>query len=161
MNSGTCTQIARSRIWASIDYGVPILDDLTPLRPRLPDGKRTRRSILDAAPAVFAAVLEDVYAGMREIEGSLQLDELHAAHPDWVRLISAANIHGAQHMLISPTIASRERRHRRNPAGHPHAGCAPRRVPAQRRSAPLAPVDRFRLFPPCFEPAYLGGDLPA
>jgi len=137
---------------------VPILDDLTPLRPRLPDGKRTRRSILDAARAVFAnkgfnganvneivaeagttkpmiyyhfgskeglfaAVLEDVYAGMREIEGSLQLDDLpaieamrrlvattfdyHAAHPDWVRLISVANIHVAQHISTSSTIASK------------------------------------------------------
>ena len=72
---------------------------------------------------LFAAVLESVYAGMREIEGSLRLDGLppaeamrrlvhvtfdyHAAHPDWVRLISVANIHEAQHIKNSPTIASR------------------------------------------------------
>ncbi len=72
---------------------------------------------------LFAAVLEEVYAGMRGIEGSLQLAGLpavaamqrlvqgtfdyHAAHPDWVRLISVANIHEAQHIRASPTIASR------------------------------------------------------
>ena len=72
---------------------------------------------------LFAAVLEDVYAGMRAIEGSLDLDGLppceamrrlvhvtfdyHAAHPDWVRLIQVANIHEAQHIRNSPTIASR------------------------------------------------------
>ena len=71
---------------------------------------------------LFAAVLEEVYAGMRAIERSLQLRDLppaeamrrlvqvtfdyHAEHPDWVRLISVANIHGAQHILDSPTIAS-------------------------------------------------------
>ncbi|MGI4943594.1 MAG: TetR family transcriptional regulator [Janthinobacterium lividum] len=71
---------------------------------------------------LFAAVLEEVYAGMRAIERSLQLQGLppdeamrrlvqvtfdyHAEHPEWVRLISVANIHGAQHILDSPTIAS-------------------------------------------------------
>ncbi len=71
---------------------------------------------------LFAAVLEGVYAGMREIEGSLRLDELpameamrrlvqvtfdyHAAHPDWIRLIAVANIHEAQHIRGSTTIAS-------------------------------------------------------
>lgn len=72
---------------------------------------------------LFAAVLEEVYARMREIEQSLQLDDLsaeqamrqlvevtfdyHADHPDWIRLISVANIHGAQHITGSATIASR------------------------------------------------------
>ena len=72
---------------------------------------------------LFAAVLEGVYAGMRAIEGSLHLDGLppgeamrhlihvtfdyHAAHPDWIRLIQVANIHEAQHIRDSPTIASR------------------------------------------------------
>ena len=58
---------------------------------------------------LFAAVLEDVYAGMRTIEQSLQLAELpaleamrkvievtfdyHAKNPEWVRLVSIANIH--------------------------------------------------------------------
>ena len=72
---------------------------------------------------LFAAVLEDVYAGMRQIEQSLDLDDLppeqairrlaevtfdyHADHPDWIRLISVANIHGAQHITGSATIAAR------------------------------------------------------
>ncbi len=72
---------------------------------------------------LFAAVLEEVYAGMREFDQSVQIAELsaleamrqlvrvtfdyHAAHPEWVRLISVANIHDARHILQSPTIASR------------------------------------------------------
>ena len=72
---------------------------------------------------LFAAVLEDVYAGMRTIEQSLQLAELpaleamrkvievtfdyHAKNPEWVRLVSIANIHYAKHILASRTIASK------------------------------------------------------
>ncbi len=72
---------------------------------------------------LFAAVLEEVYAGMRRIEGALQLAGLppreamrtlvhvtfdyHAQYPDWVRLISVANIHEAQHIRDSPTVALR------------------------------------------------------
>jgi AcrR family transcriptional regulator len=70
---------------------------------------------------LFAAVLEDVYAGMREIEKSLRLQKLpaveairelvkitfdyHAAHPDWICLISVANIHGAKHIAGSESLA--------------------------------------------------------
>ena len=72
---------------------------------------------------LFAAVLEDVYAGMREIEAALNTADkpveeamrllvqvtfdYHAEHPDWVRLISIANIHHAEHLTKSPTVASR------------------------------------------------------
>jgi AcrR family transcriptional regulator len=72
---------------------------------------------------LFAAVLEHVYAGMRAFEQSLRLDTLppaaamaqlvqasfdcHAAHPDWIRLISTANIHEARHIAQSPTVAAR------------------------------------------------------
>ena len=72
---------------------------------------------------LFAAVLEDVYAGMREYEQSLEVAgtpaadamrrlvevtfDYHAAHPDWIRLISIANIHRAKHIDGSPTLASR------------------------------------------------------
>ncbi|SEE69712.1 transcriptional regulator, TetR family [Rhizobiales bacterium GAS191] len=72
---------------------------------------------------LFAAVLEDVYAGMRDIERSLQLADLpaleamrqvvqvtfdyHAEHPEWVRLVSIANIHYAKHIVGSKTIALR------------------------------------------------------
>ncbi len=69
---------------------------------------------------LFAAVLESVYAQMREIELSTALSRLppleamrelvqvtfdyHAGHPEWIRLISIANIHDAQHIKNSPTI---------------------------------------------------------
>lgn len=69
---------------------------------------------------LFAAVLEDVYAGMRNIERSLDLRGLpaaaaleklvrmtfdyHAAHPDWIRLISVANIHRAKHIAGSESL---------------------------------------------------------
>ena len=72
---------------------------------------------------LFAAVLEAVYAGMREIEATLHLDSLnpvdaikrliavtfryHADNPDWIRLIAVANIHDAQHIQNSATIASK------------------------------------------------------
>ncbi len=72
---------------------------------------------------LFAAVLEDVYARMRAIEGALELADLpvaeamrrlvqatfdyHAENPEWARLISVANIHDAQHIVDSPTIAAR------------------------------------------------------
>ena len=72
---------------------------------------------------LFAAVLEDVYEGMREIESSLRVIDLpaidavrkvvevtfdyHARHPEWVRLISIANIHHAKHIRTSRTIASK------------------------------------------------------
>jgi AcrR family transcriptional regulator len=72
---------------------------------------------------LFAAVLEEVYAGMRQIEAGLRLEGLpaceamrrlvevtfdyHADHPDWIRLISVANIHDGEHVRGSPTIASR------------------------------------------------------
>ncbi len=72
---------------------------------------------------LFSAVLEDVYAGMRMVESSVEVERLcpadgmrqlvevtfdyHARHPDWIRLIAVANIHNAQHIAGSATIASR------------------------------------------------------
>ena len=72
---------------------------------------------------LFAAVLEEVYGAMRRIEAALDLatvppDEAlrrlvmvtfdyHAEHPDWVRLISIANIHDAQHIAGSTSVAAR------------------------------------------------------
>lgn len=72
---------------------------------------------------LFAAVLEEVYGGMRAYERSVDLTALpaaeamaalvrvtfdyHAAHPDWIRLISVANIHNARHIAASATIGSR------------------------------------------------------
>ena len=72
---------------------------------------------------LFAVVLEDLYVGMREIENSLRVTDLpaidamrkvvkvtfdyHANNPEWVRLISIANIHDAKHIRASKTIASK------------------------------------------------------
>jgi AcrR family transcriptional regulator len=72
---------------------------------------------------LYAAVMEEAYGGMRDVERSLHLEHLspveamrrltevtfdyHAAHPDFVRLISIENIHGARHIAGSTTIAER------------------------------------------------------
>src|SRR5215207_3651751 len=72
---------------------------------------------------LYAAVLEQAYGGMRDAEGALRLDELppveamqrlvettfdhHAAHPDFVRLVSGENIEGARIVSVSATIRDR------------------------------------------------------
>lgn len=75
---------------------------------------------------LYAAVIEHAYGGIREVEQGLQLDALppgdamarlvevsfdyHAAHADWVRLISVENIHGAAHVKGVETIRQRNAR---------------------------------------------------
>ncbi len=72
---------------------------------------------------LYAAVLEEAYGGMRDAEGALRLDGLppaeavrrlvettfdhHAAHPDFVRLVSGENIEGARTVSASATIRAR------------------------------------------------------
>lgn len=72
---------------------------------------------------LYAAVLEEAYGGIRDVERTLRLDALppeeamsrlvevsfdyHAAHPDWVRLVSVENIHGARHIAGVESIARR------------------------------------------------------
>ena len=72
---------------------------------------------------LYAAVLERLYGGMRDAEAALELDSLppleglarlvevtfdhHAAHPEFVRLVSVENIHGARIVAASPTIRER------------------------------------------------------
>ena len=72
---------------------------------------------------LYAAVLEEAYGGMRDAEGALRLDELppaeavrrlvettfdhHAAHPDFVRLVSGENIEGGRTVVASSTIRQR------------------------------------------------------
>ncbi len=72
---------------------------------------------------LYAAVLERMYGGMRDAEGALDLDGLppldalrrmvevtfdhHAAHPEFVRLVSVENIHEARIVAASPTIRAR------------------------------------------------------
>ena len=130
--------------------------DAAPRRTRDPDA--TRRAILEAATAEFAAkgyaggrvddiaartatskrmiyyyfggkeqlyaaVLEAVYGAMRDAEAALDLDALppaeamrrmvevtfdhHAAHPDFVRLVSVENIQEATSVKASPGIRAR------------------------------------------------------
>jgi AcrR family transcriptional regulator len=127
-----------------------------PRRARAPEA--TRRAILDAARAEFAAkgyaggrvddiaartatskrmiyyyfggkeqlyaaVLEEMYGGMRDAEAALALDSLppteamrrlvevtfdhHAAHPEFVRVVSVENIHEASNVKRSPEIRAR------------------------------------------------------
>ncbi|MDQ1080207.1 TetR/AcrR family transcriptional regulator [Pseudoroseomonas cervicalis] len=126
--------------------------------PRARDAEQTRRNILDAAIAefaakglsgarvdeiaarthttkrmiyyyfsskeqLFAAALEEMYAGIRSAEHALQLEGLpaeaamrrlvettfdyHADHPEFVRLVSVENIHEAAHIGQSATLRGR------------------------------------------------------
>ncbi len=75
---------------------------------------------------LYTAVLEHAYRGIREVEEALQLDALpaqeamarlveasfdhHAANPDWVRLVSVENIHGARHIAAVQSITERNAR---------------------------------------------------
>jgi AcrR family transcriptional regulator len=72
---------------------------------------------------LYLAVMEEAYGAMREVERNLALEHLspqqairrlievtfdyHAAHPDYPRLISIENIHGARHIADTPSIARR------------------------------------------------------
>ena|ERR1700712_1585562 len=72
---------------------------------------------------LYAAVMEETYGGMRDVEQNLQLEHLppieamrrlvevtfdyHAATPEYVRLISIENIHEARHIVGMASIARR------------------------------------------------------
>lgn len=72
---------------------------------------------------LYAAVLEELYGGMRNAEQALPLARLppllalqrlvettfdhHAAHPEFVRLVSVENIHEARNVAASPAIIER------------------------------------------------------
>ena len=72
---------------------------------------------------LYAAVLERMYGGMRDAERELRLEGLrpaealrrivevtfdhHAAHPEFVRLVSTENINEARIVAASPTIRTR------------------------------------------------------
>ena len=72
---------------------------------------------------LYAAVMEEMYGGMRDAEQALRLEDLppaealgrlvevtfdhHAAHPEFVRLVSVENIHEARHVAASPAIRQR------------------------------------------------------
>ncbi len=72
---------------------------------------------------LYAAVLEELYGGIRDAEQALALDALppvdamrrlvettfdyHQAHPAFVRLVCVENIHEARMVRASPTISQR------------------------------------------------------
>ena len=72
---------------------------------------------------LYAAVLEEMYGGMRDAEQALRLEDLppaeairrlvevtfdhHAAHPEFVRLVSVENIHEGRHVQASDDIRRR------------------------------------------------------
>jgi|SRR4051812_44343840 len=71
--------------------------------------------------ALYAAVLENAYGGIRDMERALELNlgdpedamrrlveasfDYHAAHPEWVRLVSIENIHSARHISGKQTFS--------------------------------------------------------
>ena len=72
---------------------------------------------------LYTAVLEQAYGGIRDLESTLDLDSLtpraamrrlveasfdyHAQNPEWVRLVSVENIHGARHIAGLPAFGRR------------------------------------------------------
>jgi AcrR family transcriptional regulator len=72
---------------------------------------------------LYAAVLEEMYGGIRDAEQALDLDRLapvaalrqlievtfdyHAAHPEFVRMVAVENIHSARHLKQAPAVADR------------------------------------------------------
>jgi AcrR family transcriptional regulator len=72
---------------------------------------------------LYAVVMEEAYGNIRSIEQNLHLEHLppveamrhlveatfdyHAAHPDYVRLVSVENIHGASHIAGQKSIVQR------------------------------------------------------
>ena len=72
---------------------------------------------------LYAAVLEEMYGGIRDAEQALDIESLppeaamrrlvettfdyHAAHPEFVRMVAVENIHSARHLQQAPSVASR------------------------------------------------------
>lgn len=72
---------------------------------------------------LYAAVLEEMYGGIRDAEQALDLETLdpvaamrklvettfdyHAAHPEFVRMVAVENIHSARHLQHAASVAER------------------------------------------------------
>jgi AcrR family transcriptional regulator len=72
---------------------------------------------------LYAAVLGEMYGGIRDAEQALDLDsfapdaalrrlievtfDYHAAHPEFVRMVAVENIHSARHLQQAPAVADR------------------------------------------------------
>ena len=74
---------------------------------------------------LFTAVLEDAYLGIRQAEQALELDDIPAddalrrlvrftwdyylEHPEFIRLVNSANLHGARHLKDSDRLRAASR----------------------------------------------------
>ncbi|WP_431270132.1 TetR/AcrR family transcriptional regulator [Dankookia sp. P2] len=72
---------------------------------------------------LYAAVLEEMYGGIRDAEQALELESLdpvaamrrlvevtfdyHAVHPGFVRMVAVENIHNARHLQQAPSVTQR------------------------------------------------------
>ena len=72
---------------------------------------------------LYAAVLEEMYGGIRDAEAALDIEHLppmealqrlvettfdyHAGHPEFVRMVAVENIHSARHLALLPSITTR------------------------------------------------------
>jgi AcrR family transcriptional regulator len=84
--------------------------------------KRMLYYYFESKAGLYTAVLERAYAGIRESEHELDVEELdpvaairrlaeltfdhHESHPDFVRLVMIENIHRAEHLTESDSIAN-------------------------------------------------------
>ena len=84
--------------------------------------KRMLYYYFESKAGLYTAVLEQAYAGIRESEQELDVQELdpvaairrvaeltfdhHESHPDFVRLVMIENIHRAEHLEESDSIAN-------------------------------------------------------
>jgi AcrR family transcriptional regulator len=84
--------------------------------------KRMLYYYFESKAGLYTAVLERAYAGIRESEQELDVEELdpvaairrlaeltfdhHQSHPDFVRLVMIENIHRAEHLTESDSIAN-------------------------------------------------------
>ncbi|MDA0161020.1 TetR family transcriptional regulator [Solirubrobacter ginsenosidimutans] len=84
--------------------------------------KRMLYYYFESKAGLYTAVLERAYAGIRESEQELDVEELdpvaairrlaeltfdhHESHPDYVRLVMIENIHRAEHLEESESIAN-------------------------------------------------------
>ena len=84
--------------------------------------KRMLYYYFESKAGLYTAVLERAYAGIRESEQELDVEELdpvaairklaeltfdhHESHPDFVRLVMIENIHRAEHLEESESIAN-------------------------------------------------------
>jgi AcrR family transcriptional regulator len=84
--------------------------------------KRMLYYYFESKAGLYTAVLERAYAGIRESEQELDVEELdpvaairrlaeltfdhHESHPDFIRLVMIENIHRAEHLTGSESIAN-------------------------------------------------------